>query len=187
MQFFKRLVLFHKVLKDKLDTNKCNPVMFLLYSSCRLFKMNEHPKKRKRKTLHPSRYSGQSRAWAYVHFNKLIFFLRIITLQEGTTCVSPQKGWVRNLGLNGQHPLCRLLCWASWSQCTWTFCSVLPAHGETGFSCKWRWFCFHRGEEFCKISVGGKEECSALNGQCTLSMSSSGSRDLVLQTSGQQL
>lgn len=56
------LVLFHKVLKDKLDTNKSSSLMFLLYSSCRLFKMNEHPKKRKRKTLHPSRYSGQSRA-----------------------------------------------------------------------------------------------------------------------------
>lgn len=56
------LVLFRKVLKDKLDTDKSNSLMFLLYSSCRLFKMNEHPKKRKRKTLHPSRYSGQSGA-----------------------------------------------------------------------------------------------------------------------------
>lgn len=43
---------------------------------------------------------------------------------------SDTKGGMRNVGLNGQHPLCRLLCWATLSQCTRVVCSVLLHMGE---------------------------------------------------------
>lgn len=122
--------------------------------------MNEHPKKRKRKTLHPSRYSGQSRAWVMYTLVSL-FFLRIITLWEGTICantwkISNLKGGIRTLGLNvlSTRSACSIVKPLP-VNASEQFCSVLPANGETCSSCKMEMILLtHKGRNFVKVGMG---------------------------------
>lgn len=155
--------------------------------------MNEHPKKRKRKTLHPSRYSGQSRALSYVHF---IFSQRTLWARSTRAAVrktSSVRGGMRSLGLNvpSAHPVHTAAMPLSASAAE-RFCSVLPADGDTCSSYKVKMMLLTpKGGNFLEVRV----EVS-ISVQCWTNCAPvavlSGSRIwywlcVILQTSGRQL